>query len=377
MVVAGGRGARFGKPYNKVFFPLEGRSILSRCLDALSAPGLYEGIVLVLSASDRADYLTLTGREGACPLVRGIADGGENRQQSVYNGLLMVPENVEYVAIHDAARPFVSPAVLRLTLEGAAQYGACVPGMPVTDTIKVLEKGFSVSTPPREALCAVQTPQVFRREEILALHERARREGCLVTDDASLYEKYTGKVYVAMHSDCGKNIKVTTPQDVEKALPDFRTGTGFDAHRLAEGRELILCGVQVPCEKGLMGHSDADVATHALMDALLGAAALGDIGKHFPDSDEAYRGISSLKLLARVRQLLAEQGFKPANVDVTIVAQRPKLSPFIPQMRENLAKTLGLPLDRVSVKATTTEHMGYEGEGIGISAQAAALIYRS
>ena len=373
VVVAGGRGTRFGKPYNKVFFPIGGRSILSRCLDAMSKGGLYEGIVLVLGSQDRADYEELTAREGTCHLIRAVTCGGATRQESVYNGLLCVPDSVDFVAIHDAARPYVSPALQKAVLEGAAQWKACVPGRPLTDTVKQTDGAFALSTPDRKTLCAVQTPQVFLRQEILSAHEQAREEGFLGTDDASLYERYFGKVYVVQMPDCEQNIKVTTPADVAAPSP-FRIGTGFDAHRLAEGRELVLCGAKVPYEKGLLGHSDADVATHALMDALLGAAALGDIGRHFPDSDETYRGISSLKLLEKVLEILREHGYTPVNVDVTIVAQRPKLSPFIDAMRDNIAHCMSIPVECVSVKATTTEHMGYEGEGIGISAQASALI---
>ena len=174
------------------------------------------------------------------------------------------------------------------------------------------------------------------------------------------------------------NLKLTTPEDVRMAerffAPGFRIGNGFDAHRLSEGRKLILCGVEIPYEKGLLGHSDADVALHALTDALLGAAALGDIGQHFPDSDPAYKGISSLLLLEKAVALLEEAGFRPVNADVTIIAQAPKLAPFIPRMRENVASALRLPLNAVSVKATTPEQMGFEGRGERISATATALI---
>ncbi|MBQ8954208.1 MAG: 2-C-methyl-D-erythritol 2,4-cyclodiphosphate synthase [Clostridia bacterium] len=177
-----------------------------------------------------------------------------------------------------------------------------------------------------------------------------------------------------MTPECEGNIKVTTLRDVTARECAFRTGTGYDAHRMVEGRKLILCGVEIPCDKGLLGHSDADVAVHALMDALLGAAGLGDIGRHFPDSDPQYKGVSSLLLLDRVRALLREAGYRPVNADVTIVAQRPKLKDHMDAMRRNVAEHLGLPEGQVNVKATTTEGMGFEGEGLGISAQAAALI---
>ena len=375
VVVAAGRGVRFGQPYNKVFYPLSGRSILSRSLDALAGSGLFSGIVLVLGEGDGEDYRALTESEGACSLVKRIVSGGATRQESVYRGLQALPRGTELVAIHDAARPFVTETILRETLAGAKKCGACIPGRALVDTVKRLDvQGFAAETPPREELCAVQTPQCFLKKLILEAHERARAEGFSGTDDATLYERYMGKVRVLMLPDCEKNLKVTTPADVTPALPELRVGTGYDAHRLVEGRRLVLCGVEIPYEKGLLGHSDADVAVHALMDALLGAAALGDIGRHFPDSDERYRGISSMKLLGEVMRLLAGKGFSPVNADVTIVAQRPRLKDYIPAMRENLARAMCLPEDCVNVKATTTEGMGFEGEGLGISAQAAAMI---
>ena len=375
IVVAGGRGERFGQPYNKAFYPIEGRSILSRSLDALNASGLFSGAVLVLGAGDEEDYRALTEREGICPLVKRTAHGGSTRQESVYNGLRALPDEVELVAIHDAARPYVTEAILRETLEGARGGGACVPGRAMVDTVARLdEQGFAVETPPRSRLCAVQTPQCFRREQILLAHERARAEGFSGTDDASLYQRYVGKVRVLLLPDCEKNLKITTPDDLPRSAPALRAGTGYDAHRLVEGRRLVLCGVLVPCEKGLLGHSDADVAVHALMDALLGAAALGDIGRLFPDTDERYRGVSSLRLLDEVMRLLEARGYTPVNSDVTIVAQRPRLRDYIETMRENLARHMRLAPDCVNVKATTTEGMGFEGEGLGISAQAAVLI---
>ena len=356
VVVAAGRGVRFGQPYNKVFYPLSGRSILSRSLDALAGSGLFSGIVLVLGEGDGEDYRALTESEGACSLVKRIVSGGATRQESVYRGLQALPRGTELVAIHDAARPFVTETILRETLAGAEKCGACIPGRALVDTVKRLDvQGFAAETPPREELCAVQTPQCFLKKLILEAHERARAEGFSGTDDATLYERYMGKVRVLMLPDCEKNLKVTTPADVTPALPELRVGTGYDAHRLVEGRALIL-------------------AVHALMDALLGAAALGDIGRHFPDSDERYRGISSMKLLGEVMRLLAGKGFSPVNADVTIVAQRPRLKDYIPAMRENLARAMCLPEDCVNVKATTTEGMGFEGEGLGISAQAAAMI---
>ena len=375
VVVAAGRGTRFGAPYNKVFHPLNGRSVLMRCLDALEASGAFEGAVLVLSEQDRPDYEALCLREGTPALVRAIAVGGATRQESVYNGLLLTPGEAGIVAVHDAARPFVTAGIIRSVIESAEAYGSGVPGAPVTDTVKLLdEEGHAVETPPRERLCAVQTPQAFQRALLLNAHEAARREDYQSTDDAALHEKYIGKARIVMTPECADNIKVTTPRDVSAFECPFRAGTGYDAHRLVQGRRLVLCGVEIPWDKGLLGHSDADVALHALMDALLGAAALGDIGRHFPDSDPRYKDVSSLLLLDRVIELLREAGYRPVNADVTIVAQRPKLKDHMDQMRRNLAAHLGIGEDQVNVKATTTEGMGFEGEGLGISAQAAALI---
>ncbi len=375
VVVAAGRGTRFGQPYNKVFHLLDGRSVLFHCMRALEKSACFDGAVLVLSDQDEEAYRALIAAEGESPLIRARCTGGRTRQESVLNGLRLVPDDVEIVAIHDAARPFVTGRIIRETIESTRRCGSGVPGQPVVDTVKLLdESGCAVETPPRERLCAVQTPQSFRLSDIRAAHERALEEGFAATDDAALYEKYVGRVHIVMNEDCAANIKVTTPRDLPRRACAFRTGTGYDAHRLVEGRALVLCGVTVPYEKGLLGHSDADVAVHALMDALLGAAALGDIGRHFPDSDMRYKGISSMKLLERVMVLLSERGFRPVNADVTIVAQRPKLKDYIPQMARNLAEGLNLPEESVNVKATTTEGMGFEGEGLGISSQAAVLI---
>lgn len=376
VVVAAGRGVRFGKPYNKILHPLDGKTILTRCLEALTASNAYVGIVLVLSEQDSAAYQDLVLREGPYPLVRQIVHGGATRQESVMNGLQALPTEAKLVAIHDAARPFVSAALIHALNEAALEHGASVPGTPMTDTVKIMDaEGFAVNTPDRNTLCAVQTPQVFDLDRLMEAHRRAAEDGVPATDDASLYERYIGRVKVVMLPECRDNIKVTVQNDIRtSAYMVPRIGQGYDAHRLVEGRDLILCGVKVPYEKGLLGHSDADVALHALMDALLGAAALGDIGRHFPDSDPRYKGISSLKLLEHVMNLLSARGLVPVSVDVTIVAQRPKLKSYMEEMKQNLCSALSLSEERVNVKATTTEGMGFEGEGLGISSQAVALL---
>ena len=380
VVVAAGRGARAGLGYNKAFYPLAGRSVLSRTLDALTDSGCIDELVLVLSEDDFNAYEELTAREGRNPLVARVVKGGSTRQASAHNGLRALSEDVDLALVHDAARPFVSREMIDAVLDGVIQFGAAVISTPVSDTVKETNaQGFAVRTPDRASLRAVQTPQGFRLGEILEAYDWAERENVAATDDASLYEKRFGPVLLVTTPGAGRNVKMTTQEDfarAEERLCPPRVGMGYDVHRLVEGRKLVLMGVEVPWEKGLLGHSDADVALHALMDAMLGALALGDIGHLFPDSDDRYLGISSLKLLEAVRDRVAEKGYRVGSADVTIICQRPKLAPYIRAMRETTARALEIPVDCVSVKATTTEGLGFEGEGAGIAAQAVTMLVK-
>ncbi len=378
VIVAAGRGERAGLGQNKVFYKVDGRSVLGRCLDAFQNCGRFDGAALVLSEADEAAWQALSAREGPFPLVKAVARGGATRRDSVYSGLLALPEDAELVAIHDAARPFVSDAVIDATLESARRFGSGVISTAVVDTIKQLGADGRVMSLDRDTLRAVQTPQTFHYQKILEAHRRARAEELAVTDDAMLFEHYYGNVRLVTAPGAEENRKLTTKADFDalNAVPDVRVGQGYDVHRLVEGRRLILCGVDISWEKGLDGHSDADVAVHALMDALLGALGLGDIGHLFPDTDPAYEGADSMKLLDAVMERVREKGYRVGNADVTIVAQRPKLAPYIEQMKNNLAAGLGVSAERVNVKATTTERLGFEGEGLGISAQAVALLMK-
>ena len=369
ILLCGGSGTRMGVKGNKTLLPLGG---VPACVHAartfLSA---LDGLVAVVRREETETFAEVFRRY---KIPCRITPGGDSRQASVRCGLSLLPEDAEYVLIHDGARPLVDEATVRRVLEGAMAHGAAAAAVPLSDTLKRADPdGLVRQTIPREHLYRMQTPQGFRLSLIRRAHEAATET---LTDDAALVEAIGEPVYLV--PGCADNIKLTTPEDVRMAErffpPAFRVGSGYDAHRLVEGRKLILCGVEIPYEKGLLGHSDADVALHALTDALLGAAALGNIGGHFPDSDPIYKGISSLLLLEKAVDLLEEAGFRPINADVTIVAQAPKLAPYIEQMRENTAKALRLPVSQVSVKATTTEHMGYEGRGEGISANATALI---
>jgi len=289
-------------------------------------------------------------------------------------GLKKLPADCDTVLVHDGARPLVDDATIERVIASVRLHGSGIASTPLTDTIKQADAdGGVTATPDRSTLRAVQTPQGFSR----ALLERAHREITVrCTDDAALVSALGERVFLTPGSP--RNIKLTTQEDLYMAeyyligLP--RVGHGYDAHRLVEGRRLILGGTEIPYEKGLLGHSDADVLVHAVIDALLGACALGDIGGHFPDSDPRYKGISSLYLLEEAAKILHQNGFSVRNVDATVIAQRPKLAAHIPQMRRNIAAALGIGEAMVSVKATTTEGMGFEGAGEGISAHAVALV---
>ena len=370
VIVAAGRGARAGFDINKVYMPLGNETVLEKCLRACGDSGYFEGMTVVISKSDEELY------KGICSpdMVKHVVFGGSTRQESVLNGLRTVPEDVDIVAVHDAARPYVTPEIIRATIESAAEFGSGVISTPVTDTIKQVSDDGLVVTLDRGTLFSVQTPQTFRRDELMLAHEKAVREGFNTTDDAALYERYFGNIRLVQAMGGENNIKLTHKKDFGRQDMDIRMGHGYDAHRLKEGRALVLCGEKIESPMGLDGHSDADVAVHALMDAMLGAAAMGDIGRLFPDNDDRYLGISSMKLLDEVVERLMKAGYRVSNADITIIAQRPKLSPYMDRMKENIAAALGLGADRVNVKATTTEKMGFEGAGEGISSHAVVTI---
>ena len=378
VLVAAGSSTRMG--FDKLSFDLGGETVLHRSIRAFAQCPLVDEIILV-AGSNRA-FAQQQAADCAKPVC--VVAGGATRAESAKNGVLAASGAL--VAVHDAARPFVSQQVITAALEAADRCGAAAPAVPVKDTIKAAVRGsgktvpencFVHATPDRSTLYAVQTPQCFDRAAYLAaLEELDAEKARLVTDDCSLFE-LTGHPVQLTQGDYA-NLKITTREDLprpeQKEEHKMRIGHGYDVHRLVEGRKLILGGVEVPFEKGLLGHSDADVLAHAVMDAVLGAAALGDIGQHFPDNDPVYSGADSLKLARRVAEILKEHGFRIENIDATLLCQRPKLAPHIPAMRRNLADAFGLPVDAVSVKATTEEHLGFTGEGLGIAAHAVALI---
>ena len=366
IIVAAGASRRMG--FDKLSYRLpDGRTVLETSCALFAAHPAVDELVLV-AGGNRAQCEAIAA---ACPKPCTVVQGGATRADSVRSGLAAAKGQL--VAIHDAARPFASAEIITAALQAAAESGAAAPAVPVKDTIKVADQdGKVVATPDRATLYAVQTPQCFDRALYLqALEAVSGEKASLVTDDCSLFE--LAGLPVTLTAGDYANLKITTKEDLQKEKT-MRIGHGYDVHRLVEDRKLILGGVEVPYEKGLLGHSDADVLLHAVMDAVLGAAALGDIGQHFPDTDPAYKGADSLALTREVAKIIAAHGYKVGNIDATILCQRPKLAPHIPAMRQNIADAFGLPLDAVSVKATTEEHLGFTGEGLGIAAHAVALI---
>ena len=378
VVVAAGRGVRMGAAVNKVLLPLCGEPVIRHAVRAFCEADEIDGVVVVASADETEQMrAALCGLEKVCAIV----PGGSTRQESVKNGLDALPKEARIALVHDGARPLISRELIARCIRQTEDCGSAVVCMPVTDTVKVEKDGCVVRTLDRSQLRAVQTPQCFFAGELKAAYEAAARDGVSVTDDASVMEHAGHSVHLLESSEV--NFKLTTPEDLRRAediigerkfmqrLP--RTGFGYDVHKLVSGRRLILCGKEIPWEKGLDGHSDADVAVHALMDALLGAACLGDIGRLYPDNDPAFEGADSMKLLADVLRRVKDAGYAVVHADVTIVAQKPKLMPYMDEMRRNLENAM--PGAQVNVKATTTERLGFEGRGEGISAQAVATIW--
>jgi 2-C-methyl-D-erythritol 4-phosphate cytidylyltransferase/2-C-methyl-D-erythritol 2,4-cyclodiphosphate synthase len=374
IIAAGGRGARFGAGRPKQLLTLGGVSILQRSVDVLLAHPRIHDMVVALPAEIAAappEYL----RRHDKPVV--VVEGGARRQDSVARAFARVPAGTEIVVIHDAARPLVSADLIERTVAAAATDGAAVAAVRATDTVKRGGiDGLVVETLPREHVYLAQTPQAFR----VAVLRDALAIASDATDEATLAER-AGHSVRLVEGEPG-NVKITTPADLNAAerrvtaAPAVRIGQGYDLHRLAQGRPLVLGGVTIPFDLGLMGHSDADVVCHAVTDAVLGAAGLGDIGRHFPDTDPRFKGADSVALLAAACGLVREAGYAVVNVDVTVIAERPRLSPHADAMRRNLAGALGCDVAQVSVKAKTNEGVESMGNGTSMAAHAVVLIAR-
>ncbi|OGR06829.1 MAG: hypothetical protein A2511_08360 [Deltaproteobacteria bacterium RIFOXYD12_FULL_50_9] len=386
IIPAGGIGRRMGLTLPKQFSPLAGVPLLVhtlRCFE--NTPAIVE-VVLVVPEEYRNQAAEMIVAYRLTKVTR-IVPGGRERQDSVQAGLMALSTEIEFAVVHDAARPFITPALIERCLIAAVEAGAAMAAIPVKDTIKrVSDAGRIENTVDRQRLWQAQTPQVIRVDLLRRAFAVAAETDFIGTDEAGLLEHLGLPMTVVMGSE--RNIKITTPEDLllaeallmkderdrESLVGGMRIGHGYDAHRLVVGRPLVLGGLLIPHDTGLLGHSDADVLTHALCDALLGALAKGDLGKHFPDSDPRYAGVSSLVLLEQVMALAAESRYALVNVDVTVVAQKPKLAPHILAIREKLARVCRVDLEAISIKATTTEGMGFTGREEGISAHAVVLL---
>ncbi len=361
VIVAAGKSSRFGR--DKLLINISGKSVIQLSVEAFINCAFIDEIIVVVGENRDEIKHQLNGY--AVKLVLG----GENRFDSVLNGVKTASGDI--IAVHDGARPFVTKQVIERTVFAMDKVRIAAPSLPVTETVKLLSGDFVEDTPARDRLVTVQTPQTFYREDYLLAAKQYRGE--TPTDDCMVME--FSKHKVLMTQGDRNNIKITTEADVaNRKRGSMRIGQGYDVHRLVEDRKLILGGVLIEHSHGLLGHSDADVLCHAICDALLGAAALGDIGKHFPDTDLRYKGADSIKLLCEVAKLVNKSGYDIVNIDSTIIAQQPKIAPFIADMRQNIAKAVEISYDCVSVKATTEEGLGFTGNKEGISSVAIACI---
>lgn len=368
VIVAGGSGSRMGRP--KQMLPLGAKPVLVRTVEAfLQTPEIKE-IVVVTPPENRAEL------QKRFPGIV-FANPGKTRLLSVKNGFLKTSAASQLVAVHDGARPLVEPAHISACLQAARQYGAAVLAVPVKDTVKVCEGGFVQNTLDRAVLWAAQTPQCYRRPVLAeALEKFGQEEGA--TDESQLVEKLGIKVRVVPSSY--KNNKITTPEDLifaEALLENsviYRTGFGFDLHRLEPGRKLFIGGAEIPHTKGFLGHSDGDLVLHALCDAVLGALCAGEIGILFPPTDESIKGISSVKIVKKVLEIVRARHAQIEHIDATIITQEPKIKPHYETVRKSLAEVFEMPLENVSFKSKSHEHVGEIGRGEAAMCHAVATL---
>jgi 2-C-methyl-D-erythritol 4-phosphate cytidylyltransferase / 2-C-methyl-D-erythritol 2,4-cyclodiphosphate synthase len=378
IVVAAGRGLRAGAGGPKQYRSIGGQTVIYRAMEPFCRHPQVFAVQPVLHPDDTAMF------NAACDGLRHAVPtaGGATRQESVHAGLeALAPEKPDIVLIHDAARPFVSQALISRAIDAVARTGAAIPAIAVADTVKLVSTNGDVeATPERARLRIAQTPQVFRFDAILDAHRRAARDKRNdFTDDAALVE-WAGLTVATFEGDVA-NMKLTTPEDfvreearLASLLGDVRTGTGYDVHAFAPGDHVMICGVRVPHTKGFLAHSDGDVGLHALVDAILGALADGDIGSHFPPSDKKWKGASSDQFLKYAVDRVTKRGGRIANLEVTLICERPKIGPVRDQMRARIGEITGIHVSRISVKATTSERLGFTGREEGIAATASATI---
>lgn len=366
ILACAGKGERANLNKNKLLVPVGETTCIERALSAFINCGLIDEYVAVCAERDVEEIKALLP-----PSVK-IVIGGATRTQSVKNALAAVTG--EIVLIHDGARPFVSKETIKNCIESAKTYGSGIAAVPTRDTLFRVSGETVTEYLGKNGIYSVQTPQAFKTQLIKSAYSQIGDE--TYNDDGEVFAEFIAPPHVAEGNF--ENLKITYKQDLNElaAQPVCRIGTGFDCHKLVENRKLILGGIEIPHSKGLLGHSDADVLTHASMDALLSAVSLRDIGYHFPDSDEAYKNADSMKLLEKVVSLLREHGYKPYNVSAVVMAEKPKLSQYIPAITENLATALGIPKENVGIGATTLEGLGFVGREEGICVRASATVIK-
>lgn len=394
VVPAAGRGTRFGSSENKIWAKIFGRAVLDWTLSAFQSHPEIDAIVL---AGSHEDLPRLLQASSGFTKVAAVVEGGASRQESVGNGIAALPPECDLVLVHDAVRPAVSREVITRIVAAAGEYGAAVPGLPITDTVKRVKSGHVGSTLPREGLWTVQTPQGARLSILKDAYKQLGAEAAGLTDEASVLEAAGIPVRIVQGDE--SNIKITRPDDLERAEgilragkspeeasdpatqrpngPTTRTGIGYDVHPFAEGRPLWLGGVRIPHPRGLAGHSDADALIHAICDALLGAAGMGDIGVLFPDTDAAHKDRASIGFLREIRDRLESERWGIGNIDVSVLAEEPRLAPHRSEMIAVIADALEIDRDQVNIKATTSEKMGFVGRGEGIACWAISTITRN
>jgi 2-C-methyl-D-erythritol 4-phosphate cytidylyltransferase/2-C-methyl-D-erythritol 2,4-cyclodiphosphate synthase len=374
LLVAAGRGDRFGSAIPKQYLTLGGSAILRRTIQCFLAHPRIDAVQVVIQPEHRELYEdAVAGLDIAPPVM-----GAQSRQASTKAGLeAWAGQTPELVLIHDAVRPLVDFGTIERVLEALDEASGVVPGLMITDTLRRAEAGISTGTVDRTNLWRMQTPQGFHYDVILAAHRAATRDD--YTDDAAVLEA-TGQAVRIVPGHIN-NMKITTPENLTAAeqilmneLNDIRTGMGFDVHEFGPGTSIMICGVEIPHTKTAVGHSDADVGLHALTDAIFGAIGEGDIGTHFPPSDPQWRGADSAAFLKHAASLVAKRGGIIANADITLLCEEPKIGPHRLAMKARVADILGIDVDRVAVKATTTEKMGFTGRSEGLAAQAIATV---
>ena len=381
IIPAGGAGKRLKSHIAKQYLLLDSLPVLVHTLKVFQKSKEIDEIIIALPPEDLVHIRQeLIEKYGLTKVTNAVA-GGNERQDSVRNCLMVIEGNCDLVVIHDAVRPFVTEALIKQVVDSAKTTSAAIAGVKTKDTIKeVKEDNIVGATVPRHNLWLTQTPQAFKFELLKEAYKVAYTEKFYGTDDASLVERL-GKE-VKMIEGSYENIKITTNEDMlmadalinKKNKISFRTGFGYDSHRFDANRKLILGGVEIPFDKGLYGHSDADAIIHAICDALLGAAGAGDIGRHFPDNDPGYKNISSMILLERVNKIIKAKGFDINNIDATVVMEQPKLAPYAARMIANIAHVLKITEDRINIKAKTNEGMGFTGRNEGVAVFATAAL---